>query len=75
VQVPYNAVERECETRILPLAEELGVAVIGMRPLGGPTRRLLQLEPSAPAAGSPPWFDEEARARVDRLAGISFRRP
>jgi hypothetical protein len=27
------------------------------------------------AAGLPPWLDEEARARVDRLAGISFRRP
>jgi aryl-alcohol dehydrogenase-like predicted oxidoreductase len=27
------------------------------------------------AAGSPPWFDEDARARVDRVAGISFRRP
>jgi diketogulonate reductase-like aldo/keto reductase len=119
VQVPYNPAERECEARILPLAEELGVAVIVMRPLGGRARRLLALEPAreelAPleqfgvetwaqallkwalsdpridlvvpatskperarsnaAAGSPPWFDEEARARVDRLAGISFRRP
>jgi diketogulonate reductase-like aldo/keto reductase len=119
VQVPYNPAERECEARILPLAEELGVAVIGMRPLGGRARRLLALEPgrdelaplepfgvetwaqallkwalsdsridlvvpatskpervrSNAAAGSPPWFDEEARARVDRLAGISFRRP
>ena len=103
--------ERHCERQLLPLAAELGVHVIVMRPLGAgrltarpPSQQ--DLEPLAafgvrtwaqallkwvlsdprvdvaiPAtqrpehaqdnaeAGSPPWFGDEERRLVERLAG------
>jgi diketogulonate reductase-like aldo/keto reductase len=38
VQLPYSPYERACERELLPLAAELGVAVMVMRPLGDKAR-------------------------------------
>jgi aryl-alcohol dehydrogenase-like predicted oxidoreductase len=110
VQIPYNPLERDIESTILPLAAELNLGVILMRPFGqgrlfARTPSPADLAPLAPfgvttwsqallkwglsdprchvaipatskparmrdnaAAGTPPWFGEDERRYVSRLA-------
>ena len=64
VQLPLNPLERECEARILPLAEELGLSVIVMRPLGGAREAALRAEPEADALAPVRAFGVETWAQA-----------
>jgi aryl-alcohol dehydrogenase-like predicted oxidoreductase len=52
IQVPYNALDRDVERAVLPLAADLGIGVVIMQPLGtGPlARRQVSAERLAPLA-------------------------
>jgi aryl-alcohol dehydrogenase-like predicted oxidoreductase len=53
IQIPYNPLQREVERTILPLADELGIGVVAMRPFGEGS--LVRREPSGFALDGLTW--------------------
>jgi diketogulonate reductase-like aldo/keto reductase len=56
IQIPYNPRERDVETRILPVAEDLGLGVLAMRPLRVARPRALSDEELS-SWGSASWAE------------------
>jgi diketogulonate reductase-like aldo/keto reductase len=62
VQLPYSPLERDAESELLPLAAELGIAVIVMRPLG--SGALVRRPPAADALAPLREFGVETWAQA-----------
>jgi diketogulonate reductase-like aldo/keto reductase len=69
IQIPYNPVQREVERRILALADELGLGVLVMRPLG--EGGLLRSAPDPAALGPLREFGVETWAQALIKWGLS----
>jgi aryl-alcohol dehydrogenase-like predicted oxidoreductase len=77
IQIPYNPAEREVERTILPLAQELGLGVVVMRPLGAgrltrrvPAQDLLKWVLSDPRVTvAIPASSKPERVRANAAAG------
>ena len=57
IQVPLNPTEREAEARILPLAADLGLAVVVMRPFAQGSLLRRAVPPELAAAGLTDWSE------------------
>src|SRR5262249_26855533 len=57
IQVPVNPRERAAEGRILPLAAELGLGVLAMRPLGEGSLLRAPFPPELQEAGLDDWAE------------------